>query len=266
MEYKKKKLFIVKIGGNVIDEQDRLKNFLLDFSHIRGNKILIHGGGKTASDLSRRLGIEPIMENGRRVTDEETLKVITMVYSGLINKNVVAWLQSNNCNAIGLAGPDANLIQATKRPVREIDYGFAGDINNVQAPILKTFIEIGLTPVIAPVTHDKKGNLLNTNADTIASEIAAALVKFYDISLVYCFDKKGVLKNVNDDNSIISSINFEQYKQLKADGVIAEGMIPKLDNAFNALQKGVKSVRICSADKLLNLVNSPEVIGTELSV
>jgi acetylglutamate kinase len=263
-----KKLYVVKVGGNIIDDQERRKNFILDFSHLRGNKILIHGGGKTASDLSRKLGVEPQMDNGRRITDEETLKIITMVYGGLINKNIVAWLQSFNCNAIGLSGPDANIIPAVKRMGGDINYGFVGDIDQstIQAPVLKTLIEIGLTPVISPITHDKRGGLLNTNADTIASEVATALSKFYHVNLVYCFDKKGVMKNVHDDSSLISQINNDNYQQLKREGAIAEGMVPKLDNAFNALRRGVKSVKICNADKLLNLVNSPETVGTEVCV
>jgi acetylglutamate kinase len=264
----KKKLYVIKVGGNIIDDQERLRNFMLDFSHIRGNKILIHGGGKTASDLSRKLGIEPIMEKGRRVTDSESLKIITMVYAGLINKNIVAWLQSFKCNAIGLSGPDANIIQAKKRIKGNVNFGFVGDVdhNAIQSQVLKTLIEIGLTPVISPVTHDGMGSLLNTNADTIASEVAISLSKFYEVNLLYCFDKKGVLKNHQDENSIIPQINSENYEVLKNDGSIKEGMIPKLDNAFNALKTGVKSVKICSADKLLNIINSPEIIGTEVLV
>jgi acetylglutamate kinase len=263
-----KKLYVIKVGGNIIDDQERLRNFLLDFSHIRGNKILVHGGGKTASDLSLKLGVEPIIENGRRVTDKESLKVITMVYAGLINKNMVAWLQSFNCNAIGLSGPDANIIPAIKRVGGKTNFGFVGDIDQstIQAPVLKTLIEIGLTPVISPITHDSKGGLLNTNADTIASEVATSLSKFYQVHLIYCFEKKGVLKNIMDEQSIIPQITADNYKTLKTEGAIADGMIPKLDSAFNALNRGVKSVRICNADKLLNLINSPEIIGTELCV
>jgi acetylglutamate kinase len=263
---KMKNLFIIKVGGNVIDDSERLNNFLLDFSHIRGNKILIHGGGKTASNLSQKLGIEPLMVKGRRVTDEETLKVVTMVYAGLINKNVVATLQANNCNAIGLSGPDANIIPAQKRGRGEVDYGYAGDIlkGQIKVPVLRTLIELGLTPVIAPITHDGKGNLLNTNADTIASELASAFAPNYHVQLIYCFDKKGVLKDLNNDKSLISNMNSEDYEEYKKQGKIHQGMIPKLDNAFEALEKGVKSVRICNASQLLNLINSPEHIGTEL--
>jgi acetylglutamate kinase len=261
-----KKLLIVKVGGNIIDDKEKLKSFLLDFSYIRGNKILIHGGGKLATEMCRKLGIKSVVEAGRRVTDEETLKVTTMVYAGLINKNITAILQSNNCNAIGLSGPDGNIIPAVKRSPGEVDYGFVGDINHstIQAPVLKTLIEIGLTPVISPITHDKKGNLLNTNADTIAAEVAGSLTKFYHVSLIYCFDKKGVLQDMADDNSVITKISGDNYKSLKDSGTIAEGMIPKMDNAFNALKYGVKSVRICNAAKLLNLINTPEGIGTEL--
>jgi acetylglutamate kinase len=263
---KMKNLFIIKVGGNVIDEPENLKKFLLDFSHIRGNKILIHGGGKTATDLCQRLDIEPVMVKGRRVTDEETLKVVTMVYAGLINKNVVATLQANSCNAIGLSGPDANIIPAVKREKGETDYGFAGDIvkGQVKVPVLRTLIELGLTPVISPITHDGKGNLLNTNADTIASELASAFAPNYHVQLIYCFDKKGVLKDVNNDKTLIPSMNHEDYEEFKKQGKIHEGMIPKLDNAFDALKKGVKTVRICNASQLLNLINSPEHIGTEL--
>jgi acetylglutamate kinase len=263
---KMKNLFIIKVGGNVIDEPESLKKFLLDFSHIRGNKILIHGGGKTATGISQRLGIEPVIVKGRRVTNEETLKVVTMVYAGLINKNVVAMLQANNCNGIGLSGPDANIIPAIKREKGEVDYGFAGDIvkNQMKVPLLRTFIELGLTPVISSITHDGKGNLLNTNADTIASELASAFASNYYVQLIYCFDKKGVLKDVNDEKSLISSMSQDDYEEYKKQGKILDGMIPKLDNAFDAINKGVKKVKICNATQLLNLINSPEHIGTEL--
>jgi acetylglutamate kinase len=264
-----KKLHVIKIGGNIIDDDTRLRNFLLDFSHLRGHKILVHGGGKTASEISSKLGIETVMNNGRRITDAQTLKVVTMVYAGTINKKIVSCLQSNNCNAIGLSGADANIITAIKRPVKEIDFGFVGDVSEetVNVTNLLMFLEMNMVPVIAPLTHDKKGNLLNTNADNIASALAIAFSKVVpEVKLIYCFDKKGVMKDLNDDSSLIPCINGDNYSLLKSQGTIQKGMVPKLDNAFNAVQKGVSSVRICNAEQLLNTVNTPKKIGTELTV
>jgi acetylglutamate kinase len=246
------RLYVVKIGGNVIDDSEHLYRFLKDFSGLSGAKILVHGGGKIATELSHTLGIEPRVIEGRRITDIDTLRVVTMVYAGLINKNVVAQLQRSGCNAIGLTGADANLIRASKRPVREIDYGYVGDIHesSVASHKLSALLETGLVPVFSAITHDGNGQLLNTNADTIASAIAVAMSAHYQISLVYCFEKRGVLKDVNDDASLISEIKSSEFGELKDDGTVADGMIPKLHNAFEAIGKGVKEVYIGHADEL----------------
>ncbi|GAL83943.1 acetylglutamate kinase [Sporocytophaga myxococcoides] len=259
------KLYIIKVGGNVIDDDKTLQKFLKDLSSLKTNKILVHGGGKVATEISKGLGIEAQMVDGRRITDTETLKIVTMVYGGLINKKVVSQLQSMNTNAIGLTGADANIMLASKRPVKNgIDYGFVGDVEKIEAAPLATLISSGLTPVIAPLTHDGKGNMLNTNADTVASTLAVALSKSFDVSLVYCFELKGVLQDINDKNSVISSIDTEKYGQLKQDGVIAKGMIPKMDNSFDAIKAGVKSVIICHADDIVSIVNQSEQAGTVL--
>lgn len=261
-------LHVVKIGGNIIDDPLKLYQFLEDFAALPGLKILVHGGGKIASATGQQLGIEPKMINGRRITDEETLRVVTMVYGGLVNKNVVAQLQAFACNAIGLTGADANIIQAIKRPVGDIDYGFAGDIKsseNINTAVLASFLQNNLTPVLAPLTHDGKATMLNTNADTIASSVAVALAQNFDVHLMYCFEKKGVLRDVNDDASVISSISSkEEYEQLKQEGIIAAGMIPKLDNAMKAIQEGVNSVYICHADDVLEIVKHKATLGTRL--
>lgn len=259
-------IYIIKIGGNVIDDEAKLKKFLADFSLIKENKILIHGGGKIATEISKKLGIETRMVEGRRITDAETLKVVTMVYAGLINKNIVATLQSQNCNAIGLCGADANILPAVKRVHPTIDFGFVGDVseNEIKAKPIQALLGSGLTPVIAPLTHDKKGSLLNTNADTIASSIAVSLAMEADVSLVYCFEKKGVLHDPSNENSVIPEINFNSYQKFKADGIISEGMIPKLDNAFSAIKKGVKKVIICQADTLKDAIRTGTNTGTIL--
>ena len=264
----KPKLYILKIGGNVIDDPGQLEKFLKSFAKIQGAKILVHGGGKIASSISKELGIVPNMVDGRRITDAETLKVVTMVYGGLVNKNIVALLQSFGCNAIGLTGADGNILPAHKRPVKEIDYGFVGDIeeDKVIDTILSSFLENGLCPVVAPLTHDQKGSLLNTNADTIASVLAVALSKNYDVSLIYCFEKSGVLRDVNDEKSLINSISSIEYEDLKKEGIINQGMIPKLDNAFDALQKGVQTVQIIHADEVSGLINQTKPKGTELHI
>ena len=240
----KQKLTIVKVGGNVINDPEALENFLSDFLKMEGNKILIHGGGKRATQLASDLGITATMINGRRVTDEATLEIVTMVYAGLLNKNIAATLQKHNCNALGLSGADANCIQAHKRIVKDVDYGFAGDVDDVNSKSISTFIEGGMTPVFCAITHDCKGQLLNTNADTIASKIAVGMSKKYEVSLVYTFEKNGVLTSVEDDNSVIETINKKNYKQLIEDGVIADGMLPKMKNCFKALKKGVSEVII----------------------
>src|SRR3954449_6353948 len=229
------KLYIIKIGGNIIDDEAKLAAFLQSFASIQSSKILVHGGGKLATKLATQLGIEQQMIEGRRVTDAETLKIVTMVYAGYINKNIVAQLQSQNCNAIGLCGADGNLIQAHKRQHPTIDYGFVGDVDTVNITLLKNLLEQNISIVIAPITHDKAGLLLNTNADTIAQEIAQSMSEFYKVHLIYLFEKSGVLKNADDDSTVISSITPLSYKELNENEVIFAGMIPKLDNAFAAL-------------------------------
>ncbi len=259
-----KKLYIIKIGGHVIDNSENLHYFLEDFSDLQGYKILVHGGGKMATELSHTLGIEPKMIDGRRITDIETLRVVTMVYAGLINKNIVAQLQAKKCNAIGLTGADANLIRANKRPVNEIDYGFVGDLDqtSVATHKLSALLEEGLIPVFSAITHDGKGQLLNTNADTIASTIATALAANYETHLVYCFEKKGVLRDVNNEESIITRIASSYFETLKSEGVIAGGMLPKLENAFKAIKNGVKEVYIGKSDELKQL--KAQTFGTKL--
>lgn len=248
----KNKLIIVKIGGNVINNDKVLSSFLRDFSSIEGLKILVHGGGKKASELAVQIGLTPKMVNGRRVTDEANLDVVTMVYAGLLNKKIVAQLQQYDCNAIGLSGADANSIKAHKRIVKDIDYGFAGDVDEVNDSIIKVFLENYLTPVFCAITHDKKGQLLNTNADTIASEIASGLAKHFEVVLTYCFEKNGVLKNMNDDDSVIENINSKSYKELKEENIIADGMLPKLENCFYALNNGVAKIVIGNPTVIIN--------------
>ncbi|MCO5235928.1 MAG: acetylglutamate kinase [Chitinophagaceae bacterium] len=256
-----KQAYVIKIGGNIIDDEQKLAVFLKNFA-TSGDKaalILVHGGGKTATRLAEKLGIMQKMVDGRRITDAETLKIVTMVYAGYINKNIVAQLQSNGCNAIGLSGADANAILAHKRRVSgNTDYGFAGDVDEVNGALLKTLLEQGLSIVLAPVTHNKKGQLLNTNADTIAQETAKALSAFYEVTLIYSFEKPGVLLEVNNDQSVISSINRENYRRLKSEQKIFAGMIPKLDNAFAALDNGVKKVIIGKAEALPLLIAGKE--------
>lgn len=245
-------LHIIKIGGNIIDDPEALTAFLQKFSALEGNKILVHGGGKIASRVATDMGIPVQMIEGRRVTDEQMLNVVTMVYAGLTNKHVVAELQHRHCNAIGLCGADANAIQAVKRPVDKIDYGFVGDLlsDSVNVHSIARLLEAGFTPVFSAITHDGKGKLLNTNADTIASSLAVALSVSYQVSLVYCFDKNGVLSDVNDEDSVIDTIRSSEFSALHASGIIHDGMIPKLFNAFDALSKGVSDVYIGHARHL----------------
>jgi acetylglutamate kinase len=245
-----RKLTIVKVGGKIVEEETSLRNLLSDFSKIEGLKLLVHGGGRSATKVATQLGIESVMVNGRRVTDAETLKVVTMVYAGLVNKTIVARLQALNINALGLTGADLNLIRSEKRPVKEVDYGFVGDVKAVNADLIADLINKEVVPVLAPLTHDKKGNMLNTNADTIAGETAKALASHFDVSLVYCFEKRGVLRDENDDDSVIAEITPAIYQEYVAQGVIQGGMIPKLDNAFEALHAGVKEVIITQASEL----------------
>ncbi|MEJ2584606.1 MAG: acetylglutamate kinase [Robiginitalea sp.] len=240
----KQRITVVKIGGALLEEEARLAMISNAFASLDGMRILVHGGGQRASQLSRVLGIEPKMTGGRRITDAKTLEVVTMVYAGWANKTLVARLQSLGCNAIGLSGADADLIRAVRRPVKEIDYGFVGDVEGVAVTTLIQLLQAGLTPVFCALTHDKKGQLLNTNADTIAAEIARALSNDYDTRLYYCFDKKGVLRDLSDPKSTIPRIDLPTFKRLQEEGVIAEGMMPKLHNAFQALKGGVKEVRI----------------------
>lgn len=240
----KQSLTIVKVGGNVINNPVLLTEFLKDFAQLEGNKILVHGGGKRATQLAAELGMEAKMVNGRRVTDEATLEVVTMVYAGLLNKNITATLQKHNCNALGLSGADGNAIQAHKRIVKDIDYGFAGDVDGINSNSIATFIVGGMAPVFCAITHDGNGQLLNTNADTIASTIAVGMSDIYEVSLVYTFEKNGVLESVEDDDSVITEINSEKYETLKAAKIIADGMLPKMENCFDALQKGVSKVII----------------------
>lgn len=248
------KLYVIKVGGNIIDDKEKLVSFLKDFALITGRKILIHGGGKLATGLAQRLDIPQQMIEGRRITDAETLKVITMVYAGYINKNIVAQLQSINCNAVGLCGADGNLILAHKRVHPAIDYGFVGDIDRVNSDWLHKLLNENVTPVIAPVSHDKEGQLLNTNADTIAQEMAKSMTALYEVSLIYCFEKRGVLKNAKGEDSVIEKITPSSYKELKEKKIIHSGMIPKLDNAYAALDSGVKNVIIGKAEEIKELI------------
>lgn len=244
------KLTIIKVGGKIVEEEATLHQLLDDFAALSGYKVLVHGGGRSATRLATRLGIESRMVNGRRITDAETLNVVTMVYGGLVNKNIVAGLQARGINALGLTGADVNVIRSQKRPVEEVDYGFVGDVKQVNAPLLADLIRKGIVPVMAPLTHDGEGHLLNTNADTIAGETAKALAGLFDVTLVYCFEKRGVLRDENDDESVIPTIRREEFRQLVAEGVIQGGMIPKLENSFQALDAGVAEVIITQASAI----------------
>jgi acetylglutamate kinase len=257
-----KSLQIIKIGGNVVDDAGLLDQFLHDFVQIKTPKILIHGGGKIATELAQKLNVAQTMIEGRRVTDSETLKIATMVYAGLVNKNIVVKLQLNQCNAIGLSGADANVISGKKRNHPTIDFGFVGDIVSINTDQIISFIHQGLTPVFCPIIHDSEGTLLNTNADTIATQIAIELSKIYQVNLSFCFEKKGVLSNPDDDESYIPVINRPEYERLKASKIISNGMIPKLDNAFDAINNGVHKVLLYHANQLATLETN--LIGTQL--
>jgi len=278
-------LFVIKIGGNIVDDEAALQSFLKDFAAIKANKILIHGGGKIATKIGEQLGIKSNYVNGRRITDAATIDLVTMVYGGLVNKKIVAKLQSMQCNAIGLTGADANIIPAKKRPIvffsttepgettdssnnspsgdGGIDYGFVGDVtpSNIGVQNLQALLSNNFTLVFAPLTHDGNGQILNTNADTIASSLAVALSKSYDVRLIYCFEKKGVLENVEDENSVITLITKEKYAQLLQDKKLFDGILPKIDNAFAAIDNGVKEVLIGDANDLLQNVTA-NTIGT----
>lgn len=247
-------VYIIKIGGNIIDSEEKLSSFLKEFAAVEGKKILVHGGGKLATKLAEQMHVPQQMVEGRRITGAETLKIVTMVYAGYINKNIVAQLQGSGCNALGLCGADGNIIQAHKRVHPTIDYGFAGDVDFINCSLLQTLLEQNINLVIAPITHDKKGQLLNTNADTIAQEIAKGLSQHFDVNLIYSFEKAGVLLDASDDSSVIPEINPTSYKELKEKNLVFAGMIPKLDNAFAALNSGVKKVIIGKAENLHQLI------------
>lgn len=243
---------VVKIGGNVVDDPQALARFIEDFAAMPGHKVLVHGGGKEATRMSATLGIETKMIAGRRMTDRATLDVVTMVYAGLVNKRIVSMLQAQGCDAIGLTGADANVVKATRRNPEPIDYGYVGDINpdDVNAGVIAEFCAKGLVPVFCAIMHDGMGTLLNCNADSVASAVALGTARVADVSLTYCFEKKGVLRDVDNPESVISVITPGIYPELKADGVVADGMIPKIENALAAVAKGVKSVRICHSDDI----------------
>ncbi|MBQ9215261.1 MAG: acetylglutamate kinase [Prevotella sp.] len=244
----KEKLTIVKVGGAVVEDEAQLSQLLKDFSAIEGRKVLVHGGGRKATKVAESLGIESKMVNGRRITDADMLNVVTMVYGGLVNKNLVAQLQANGVNALGLTGADMDVIHSHKRPLKDgIDFGFVGDVDKANGEMLSTLIEAGIVPVMAPLTHDGQGHILNTNADTIASETAKALAPYYDVTLIFSFEKKGVLRNPDDDDSVIPSITRADFIQYKEDGTISGGMLPKIENALAAIDAGVKKVIITLA-------------------
>lgn len=239
----KESLHIVKIGGHILDDPNAKKDFLIQFATLEGLKILVHGGGKSATTLSKKMQLDVRMHNGRRVTDAQTLEIITMVYAGKINTSIVAELQALDCNAVGCSGADANSIQSIKRPVSDIDYGFVGDVDKVNLEYILLLLNAGITPVFSAMTHNKKGQLLNTNADTIAATLAKSLANVFDVTLYYCFEKQGVLRDKNDDNSVIKTIDQATYNDLLNSGVISQGMLPKLQNCFDALDNHV--IKVC---------------------
>lgn len=245
-----KPLTIIKVGGKIVEQPDTLSQLLNDFASIPGSKILVHGGGRSATQMATRLGIETKMIDGRRVTDSEMLQIVTMVYGGLVNKNIVAQLQARGINALGLTGADMNVIRSHRRPAQPIDFGFVGDVDKVDGSRLAELISAGIVPVMSPLTHDGNGSLLNTNADTIAGEVAKAMTPYFDVTLTYCFEKAGVLSDENDDNSVIPHITQNDFLRLKDEGVIQGGMIPKLQNSFDAINAGVSQVVITKADAI----------------
>lgn len=261
----KEKLYIIKIGGALIDDPKLLDQFLEQFSEIEEKKILVHGGGKLATTLADKLGVEQKMINGRRITDKETLDIVAMVYAGSINKNIVAKLQAKNCNAIGFSGADGNMIQAKKRVHPEIDFGFVGDIDkqSINEKLLSQLIDLEIVPVFSAITHDKKGNLLNTNADTIASVTAQSLSDVYDVELLFCFDKEGVLENVEDPGSVIKSVSQEEFSLLKEAGKLHKGILPKLENALGAVKNNVSKVFLIKETQLKNHIENHHG-GTEI--
>jgi len=254
------KLTVVKVGGGIVEDAISLNHLLDKFARIEGLKVLVHGGGRSATKIAEKLGIQQTMIGGRRITDAETLKVVTMVYAGLVNKNIVAQLQARHVNALGLTGADMNVIQSHRRPPKNttiddgttqlIDYGYVGDVDQVNAHLLADLIAKGVVPVISPIGHDSQGSLLNTNADTIASEVAKALSRSFEVTLMFCFEKKGVLRNPDDDDSVITSITTTDFPRLVAEGIVSGGMLPKLENSFSAISNGVSEVVITHADNI----------------
>jgi acetylglutamate kinase len=261
------KLFVIKIGGALIDDEELLNGFLEQFSAIKEKKILVHGGGKLATTLAGKLGIEQQMINGRRITDKQTLDVVTMVYAGSINKNIVAKLQQTECKAIGFSGADGNLINAKKREHAEIDFGFVGDVTkkSVNRKLILELIKLQLVPVFSAITHDRQGNLFNTNADTIASVIAQALSPKYDVELLYCFDQKGVLEDIDNPESVIQNISEDEFSVLKDEGKLHRGILPKLENALEAVKNKVNRVFLIKETELKNHIESRHA-GTEICI
>lgn len=246
----REKLTIIKVGGKIVEEQNALNNLLDTFAAIEGKKVLIHGGGRSATRIAEQLGIESRMVDGRRITDEKMLNVVTMVYGGLVNKNIVAGLQARKINALGLTGADCNVLQAHKRPIDKVDWGYVGDVDKANGETLAKLINENIVPIMAPLTHDGNGNLLNTNADTIAAETAKSLAPYFEVTLTYCFEFPGVMQNPDNPDSIIPIITDNSYKELLKEGIVSGGMIPKIDNAFNALHNGVAKVIITKADAI----------------
>ncbi len=247
----KEKLTLIKVGGAIVEDEAQLNSLLQHFTAIEGRKVLVHGGGRRATQVAAQLGIESKMVNGRRITDAEMLQVVTMVYGGLVNKNLVAKLQAQGVNALGLTGADMDVLRSHRRPIKNgVDYGFVGDVDKADGARLQQLIEQGITPIMAPLTHDGEGNILNTNADTIAAETAKALAPYYDVTLIFCFEKAGVLADANDDSSVIPTINHEDFSRYVADGTISGGMIPKIENALAAVDAGVERVIITLANAI----------------
>ena len=253
------KLQVVKVGGNVIENRKSLNDFLVDFTKIRGAKILVHGGGKEATQMAHKLNIPVQIIEGRRVTDKANLEIISMLYAGKLNKTIVALLQAYNCDSLGLTGADGNSVVAKKRSSKPIDFGFVGDVISVNSALFSLLLNQKITPVCCAITHDKNGQLLNTNADTIASEIASSMSAYYEVTLSYCFEKKGVLKKLIDEDSVIPSINSNQYEYLKKEGIINEGMLPKIKNCFEALKKGVTKVRIGNSKMITESITYTQI-------
>ena len=256
----KERLTIIKVGGKIVEEPETLATLLRDFSKIEGYKMLVHGGGRSATRVAAQLGIETKMVDGRRITDTEMLQVVTMVYGGLVNKNIVAGLQSHDVNAMGMTGADMNIILSDRRPVKTVDYGWVGDVKKVDGEALANLLKSGVVPVIAPLTHDGNGHMLNTNADTMAGEWAKGLSSIFDVHLVFCFEKAGVLRDENDDDSVIAEINRNTYAELLEQGIVNGGMIPKLDNAFAAIDAGVSEVIITKASALNDLSQGSHLV------